>query len=132
MRPATFEAGKIIEAGLALQAEGKRITGFGLRNRTGGGNPARLKQVWDEYQAQTAPSTEPVADLPDEVADAVKAISATLAEQLAKRGSAPISSKSPTFHIKIIIYHVVNCFFRTPCHLHRLEDLPPPEDCPDL
>lgn len=51
MRPATFEAEQIIEAGLALQAEGKRITGFGLRNRTGGGSPARLKQVWDEYQA---------------------------------------------------------------------------------
>ncbi|ELI2369088.1 DNA-binding protein [Salmonella enterica] len=85
MRPATFEAEQIIEAGLALQAEGKRITGFGLRNRTGGGSPARLKQVWDEYQAtQTAPSTEPVAELPDEVADAVKGISATLAEQLAK------------------------------------------------
>ncbi|MGG5965259.1 DNA-binding protein [Salmonella enterica] len=85
MRPATFETEQIIEAGLALQAEGKRITGFGLRNRTGGGNPARLKQVWDEYQAtQTAPSTEPVAELPDEVADAVKGISATLAEQLAK------------------------------------------------
>lgn len=33
---------------------------------------------------QTAPSTEPVAELPDEVADAVQAISATLAEQLAK------------------------------------------------
>ncbi|EBV4110442.1 hypothetical protein DOJ66_22455 [Salmonella enterica subsp. enterica serovar Glostrup] len=85
MRPATFEAEQIIEAGLALQAEGKRITGFGLRNRTGGGSPARLKQVWDEYQAtQTAPSTEPVAELPDEVADAVKGISATLAELLAK------------------------------------------------
>ncbi|HCK3152290.1 TPA: DNA-binding protein, partial [Salmonella enterica subsp. enterica serovar Weltevreden] len=85
MRPATFEAEQIIEAGLALQAEGKRITGFGLRNRTGGGSPARLKQVWDEYQStQTAPSTEPVAELPDEVADAVKGISATLAEQLAK------------------------------------------------
>lgn len=85
MRPATFETEQIIEAGLALQAEGKRISGFGLRNRTGGGNPARLKQVWDEYQAtQTAPSTEPVAELPDEVAGAVKAISATLAEQLAK------------------------------------------------
>ncbi|ECV8565015.1 hypothetical protein AAA30_19280 [Salmonella enterica subsp. enterica serovar Enteritidis] len=85
MRPATFEAEQIIEAGLALQAEGKRITGFGLRDRTGGGSPARLKQVWDEYQStQTAPSTEPVAELPDEVADAVKGISATLAEQLAK------------------------------------------------
>lgn len=40
--------------------------------------------MWDEYQAtQTASSTEPVAELPDEVADAVKAISATLAERQA-------------------------------------------------
>ncbi|HFJ2164405.1 TPA: DNA-binding protein [Salmonella enterica] len=55
-----------------------------MRNRTGGDNPAWLKQVWDEYQAtQTASSTEPVAELPDEVADAVKAISATLAERQA-------------------------------------------------
>lgn len=48
------------------------------------------------------------------------------------RGSAPISSKSLTFHIKIIIYHILNFFIRTPCHLHRLGDLHPPEDCPDL
>ncbi|EFI4978899.1 hypothetical protein HGP94_004413 [Salmonella enterica] len=84
MRPATFESEQIIEAGLALQAEGKRITGFGLRNRTGGGNPVRLKQVWDEYQAtQTEATTEHVAELPTEVADAVQAISATLAERIA-------------------------------------------------
>ena len=49
MRPATFEPQQIIEAGLALQAEGRNITGFALRNRVGGGNPGRLKQVWDEY-----------------------------------------------------------------------------------
>lgn len=51
---------------------------------------------------------------------------------LSEWGSAPISSKSLTFHIKIIIYHILNCFIRTPCHLHRLGDLHPPEDCPDL
>lgn len=31
--------------------------------------------MWDEYQAtQTAPSTEPVAELPDEVADAAQTV----------------------------------------------------------
>ncbi|PHM59500.1 hypothetical protein Xish_03618 [Xenorhabdus ishibashii] len=43
MRPATFEPQQIIEAGLALQVEGKSINGFALRNKVGGGNPARLK-----------------------------------------------------------------------------------------
>ncbi|EEI8360625.1 DNA-binding protein, partial [Salmonella enterica] len=51
MRPATYEPEQIIEAGLALQAEGRNITGFALRNQVGGGNPTRLRQIWDEYQA---------------------------------------------------------------------------------
>lgn len=83
MRPATFEPQEIIEAGLALQAEGKNITGFALRNRTGGGNPTRLKQLWDEYQSkQIDVTTEPMAELPIEVADAVQAISSALTERL--------------------------------------------------
>lgn len=51
MRPATFEPEQIIEAGRALQAEGRNITGFALRNRIGGGNPTRLRQIWDEYRS---------------------------------------------------------------------------------
>lgn len=43
MRPATFEPQQIIEAGLALQAEGRNITGFALRNRVGGGNPGHIE-----------------------------------------------------------------------------------------
>lgn len=83
MRPATYEPEQIIEAGLALQAEGRNITGFALRNQVGGGNPTRLRQIWDEYQAsQSTVVTEPVAELPVEVAEEVKAVSAALSERI--------------------------------------------------
>ena len=83
MRPATYEPEQIIEAGLALQAEGRNITGFALRNRVGGGNPTRLRQIWDEYEAsRSALITEPVAGLPVEVAEEVKAVSTTLSERI--------------------------------------------------
>lgn len=88
MRPAIFEPQQIIEAGLALQAEGRNITGFALRNRVGGGNPGRLKQVWDEYlSSQTEVTAEPVAELPVEVAEEVKAVSAALAERISQLAS---------------------------------------------
>lgn len=82
MRPATYEPEQIIEAGLALQAEGRNITGFALRNQVGGGNPTRLRQIWDEYQAsQSTVVTEPVAELPVEMAEEVKTVSAALSGQ---------------------------------------------------
>lgn len=83
MRPAIYEPEQIIEAGLVLQAEGRNITGFALRNQVGGGNPTRLRQIWDEYRAsQSTVVTEPVAELPVEVAEEVKAVSAALAERI--------------------------------------------------
>jgi len=45
MRPAEFAPEAIIDAGQALQAAGRNITGFALRQKVGGGNPSRLKQV---------------------------------------------------------------------------------------
>ncbi|EAA8639194.1 hypothetical protein AC338_004118 [Salmonella enterica subsp. enterica] len=80
MRPATFEPEEIIAAGKALQEEGVvNITGFALRKRVGGGDPSRLRQVWDGYLAgQKSVEPEPLADLPPELADAVKAVTATL------------------------------------------------------
>lgn len=49
----------------------------------GGGNPGRLKQVWDEYlSSQTEVTAEPVAELPIEVAEEVKAVSSALAERI--------------------------------------------------
>lgn len=83
MRPATFTQDQIIAAGEALLQEGRSITGFALRGRVGGGNPTRLKQVWDEHVAsQHEVVTEPVAELPVEVADEVKSVSAQLGAQL--------------------------------------------------
>ena len=84
MRPAEFAPETIIDAGQQLQAAGRNITGFALRQKVGGGNPARLKQVWDEYLAsQSVTRVEPVAELPVEVADELAAVSKALTERLA-------------------------------------------------
>jgi chromosome segregation ATPase len=84
MRPAEFSPESIIEAGQALQAVGRNITGFALRQKVGGGNPARLKQIWDEHAAgQVVAAIEPVAELPVEVADEVSAVAKALADRLA-------------------------------------------------
>lgn len=82
MRPVDFTAEQIIEAGLELQSAGRSITGFALRKLVGGGNPTRLKQVWEEYQSsQSVVELEPVAELPVEVAQQL----AQVTEQLVAR-----------------------------------------------
>jgi chromosome segregation ATPase len=84
MRPVEFAPDTIIEAGKALQAAGRNITGFALRQKVGGGNPSRLRQVWDEHLAsQSATTAEPVAELPVEVAEEVAAVTKALTERLA-------------------------------------------------
>ena len=84
MRPVKFNPESIIEAGQELQAAGRNITGFALRQRVGGGNPTRLKQVWDEHiNSQTVTKAEPVAVLPVEVADELAAVTKALNERLA-------------------------------------------------
>lgn len=83
MRPAEFSPEEIIRAGQELQAAGRNITGFALRQKIGGGNPTRLKQVWDEHlSAQAEAKAEPVAELPVEVAEEVVAFSKGLVERL--------------------------------------------------
>ncbi|MGR7527173.1 DNA-binding protein [Klebsiella aerogenes] len=85
MRPATFEPDVIIEAGLALQAEGRNITGFALRGRIGGGNPARLRQIWDEYQdSQAKVNAAPVAELPVEVVEEIRLVTQALTERISQ------------------------------------------------
>ncbi|MCW7763388.1 DNA-binding protein [Photorhabdus luminescens] len=85
MRPVTFTPEDIIEAGKILQAEGRNITGFALRKKVGGGDANRLRQVWDEYQAgQSVVEHEPVAELPVEVAEEMKAVSVALTERIAQ------------------------------------------------
>lgn len=84
MRPVEFTLDAIIQAGQDLQAAGRNITGFALRQRVGGGNPTRLKQVWDEHQSsQAATVVEPVAELPVEVAEVVASVGKALSERIA-------------------------------------------------
>lgn len=84
MRPAEFKQEQIIEAGKELQDAGRNITGFALRQKIGGGNPARLKQVWDEFiSSSQAANKEPVAELPLEVAQQLDAVTKALTDQLA-------------------------------------------------
>ena len=84
MRPADFTPEQIIQAGRDLQAAGRNITGFALRQRVGGGNPTRLKQVWDEHVSSTSSeAAEPVAELPVEVAEEVATVTKELTGRLA-------------------------------------------------
>ena len=84
MRPAEFTTESIISAGQELHAAGRTVTGFAIRQKIGGGNPARLKQVWEEHvSSQSVTKAEPVAELPVEVADEVAAVSKALTERLA-------------------------------------------------
>ena len=83
MRPVEFPLEAIIQAGRDLQTGGRNITGFALRQKVGGGNPSRLKQVWDEHLAsQSVAKAEPVAELPVEVAEEVAAVTKALTERL--------------------------------------------------
>jgi chromosome segregation ATPase len=83
MRPVEFSPESIITAGRDLQAAGRNITGFALRQKVGGGNPSRLKQVWDEHLAsQSVTKAEPVAELPVEVAEEVALVTKELTQRL--------------------------------------------------
>jgi len=85
MRPAEFASEEIVAAGEALKAAGRNVTGFALRQRVGGGDAKRLKQVWDEHVASnTAAEFVPVAELPVEVAEEVAAVSKSLTERISQ------------------------------------------------
>lgn len=84
MRPAEFTTESIISAGQELHAAGRAVTGFAIRQKIGGGNPARLKQVWEEHvSSQSVTKAEPVAEFPVEVAEEVAAVTKALTERLA-------------------------------------------------
>lgn len=84
MRPVEFSSEEIVSAGEELLASGRNVTGFALRQRVGGGNPGRLRQVWDEYIAsKSVAKAEPVAELPVEVAEEVATVSKALVERIA-------------------------------------------------
>lgn len=84
MRPAEYSTEAIIQAGQALLSTGRNITGFALRQKVGGGNPSRLKQVWDEYQAgPSMTNPDPVIEVPVEVSEEVIAVTKALADHIA-------------------------------------------------
>jgi len=84
MRPAEYSIEAIILAGQALQASGRNITGFSLRQKVGGGNPSRLRQVWDEHlMGQSNTRKEPVAVLPVEVMEETTAMTRSVTEHIA-------------------------------------------------
>ena len=70
MRPAEYKTEDIIKAGLDLQVLGRKVSGFSIREKLGGGNTNRLKQVWDGYlSSQTGEKTEPAMELSTEIAE---------------------------------------------------------------
>ena len=81
-RPTEFNTEQIIKAGQALLETGRNITGFALRQKIGGGNPARLKQVWEEHASRPGNKPEPLAELPLEVADEVAEIKKEINERI--------------------------------------------------
>ncbi|MBS0554639.1 MAG: DNA-binding protein, partial [Proteobacteria bacterium] len=63
MRPAEYTPEEIVAAGEVIQAAGRNVTGFALRQKVGGGNPSRLRQVWEEHLAsKQVAEAEPVAE----------------------------------------------------------------------
>jgi DNA repair exonuclease SbcCD ATPase subunit len=71
-RKAEFSDQQIIDAGKAIEAEGKPISTFAIRNRLNGGSSERIKTVWAEYTAQQETIIEeeiPDIELPTEIAE---------------------------------------------------------------
>src|SRR5450759_2191609 len=83
MRPVEYTNEDIIQAGLELQALGRKLSGFSLRQKLGGGNTKRLEQVWNDYlTSQDVRDAEPATDLPGEIAKAVTVFAKALTDQL--------------------------------------------------
>lgn len=84
MRPAEYHVEEIVLAGESIQAAGRNVTGFALRQKIGGGNPSRLRQVWEEHlTSKRIGDVDQVAKLPVEVAEAVTAATKAFAERIA-------------------------------------------------
>lgn len=83
MRPIEYPDEAIIVAGQALQAEGRRITAFALRQRVGGGDPVRIRTVWSDYLARCNQQTAAIVKetLPAEFAAAVEELNINFLEQ---------------------------------------------------
>ncbi|MTW23209.1 DNA-binding protein [Allochromatium palmeri] len=75
MRPTEVTDEEIIDAGRALVAQGRNVTGSTLREMVGArGAPNRLKAVWDTYRAEvvTPPEPRPLPEIMESVLDRLK------------------------------------------------------------
>jgi len=86
MKAPTYTDEQIIEAGMQLLTENKRVSPFAIRTLMGGGNPKRIKKIWteSEHEALEGQMVREQVDLPTEFADALEATKLSL-DELAKR-----------------------------------------------
>ena len=83
MRPTEFTDEQIIAAGEALLTDGKRVSGFAIRKKLGGGTQARFAAVWEAYVAsKSVAMAEPVAELPIEVSQEMDQVIKALTDKL--------------------------------------------------
>lgn len=84
MRSATYSEEQIIEAGAALVAEGKKVTGFSLREKLSGGNPARMAGIWERHSEAGRAEDEQPEEMPKELAAEIQALAGAVADQFVK------------------------------------------------
>lgn len=83
MRPAEISNNDIIQGGTSLRELGKNVTSYAIRRMVGGGNVARIKQVWEGHvAAEAAAACDPLAEVPHEVAIEADAVKKLLADQI--------------------------------------------------
>ena len=83
MRPVEYKTEDIIQAGLELQALGRKVSGYSLQQKLGGGNTKRLELVWNDYlTSQAVRDAEPATELPSEFAKAFTVFAKSLTDQL--------------------------------------------------
>lgn len=86
-RKAEFSDQQIINAGLAIEAEGKLISPFAIRNILQGGSSERIKLVWSKHLEEQETVTEEdttEVELPIEIADKLEKNQLTAKSQLEK------------------------------------------------
>jgi chromosome segregation ATPase len=86
MKSPTYTDEQIINAGMQLLAENKRVSPFAIRTLMGGGNPKRIKKIWaeSEHEALEGQMVREQVDLPTEFEEALHATKHSL-DELAKR-----------------------------------------------
>lgn len=82
MRPPKVSDEAIIQAGSDLLATGKQVTGSALRKRLGAGKSARLKRVWEAYQAAQTAGAAPPLVLPPGVTQRLEEITRQFRDDL--------------------------------------------------